>query len=611
MAPVEDSPAAVLILSVEIPVLQLNNIIRLNLKPQVPAQQEMLLDRVAGCMVEICGDLTDHLQAIEWDGNEEKLERFRAKAMQALDDLAQKQKACEDGLRRAEVAKTQLNDMRESYYKELTQLRQQLHLKREAEKAGQTYEPAEYSMFDPTRYAWDDATKALMQRVAAEWQRHFDEYKSMLGGQAGELTSQLQTAKMMLDRKDQLLQALMKRHGYSGELALEKSLAADDRPAGPPTLRFAKTKSVSEDQIESHVSLASRKSNKSGRMLPMSFREAAYRVKASLVNSACRALTPSHRRGSSRKASRTISFGRSLRMSKTKSNVSDMSAAVGAGTEAMNTCESSAQTITRGADIDEALAIVFSKRCDEQWQECPGVTQAPGYGPDAAGDDCFKPLPTGEEVRRRTIRRPSTRTPSGGFAVAAWNFVDASSQTENAQERAFQEIGVQCIQSDADDILQEAEQEFGQDFFASNESVSSVRWTSLGSPKDDKAASKTLVTSIGGVTDILNKHGVPTASVSSAESLPEDFKLRRKGTTPLARPRRASAPQRIAFASSPGNMSDDPACTFVSITATCTITPGPARAQRRTSAVTPQVAAELAGACGRPASAMKATGSLR
>eukprot|EP00928_Gymnodinium_smaydae_P090718 TRINITY_DN74478_c0_g1_i1.p1 TRINITY_DN74478_c0_g1~~TRINITY_DN74478_c0_g1_i1.p1 ORF type:complete len:661 (+),score=120.55 TRINITY_DN74478_c0_g1_i1:96-2078(+) len=174
----------------------------------------------------------------ELPGSEATFQQMRRDASQALADWQQRLDAAKTGIRALEEAnikvknaKSQMNSMRDSYFKELLLLREQVYRKQEAEKANQNFKPDVVAIFDPCEYNFEDEVGKVIKQKAALLEEKFEQaYAEKMQrhqSHTSALNSKLTSLRMMLDRKDQLLRGLMSKHDYQTEQALERSIASE------------------------------------------------------------------------------------------------------------------------------------------------------------------------------------------------------------------------------------------------------------------------------------------------------------------------------------------------------------------------------------------------
>lgn len=226
-AGVGDGIRTKLIVSIEIPGLDIHEIVHFGMRP-VHAEEDGVVQRIAEFVQDLTHELQDEV-AVEAQATAEKLAALRDTARSGLEDWRSRLKAADEGLIKVDLAKKQMNTMRECYYKEITQLREQVHLKEKAEKEGKAYHADDYSLFDPTDYSFGDEHDELLRERAAALQQRYDEQKAVLTERIEVLSLQMQTKRLLIERKDLLLKALMIQHGYKDEVHLEKVLKIKER----------------------------------------------------------------------------------------------------------------------------------------------------------------------------------------------------------------------------------------------------------------------------------------------------------------------------------------------------------------------------------------------
>eukprot|EP00928_Gymnodinium_smaydae_P046108 TRINITY_DN30704_c0_g1_i1.p1 TRINITY_DN30704_c0_g1~~TRINITY_DN30704_c0_g1_i1.p1 ORF type:complete len:682 (+),score=168.15 TRINITY_DN30704_c0_g1_i1:35-2047(+) len=230
-----------LLLTIEIPGfnLQAHVAFKLDVSARTPTEEGALelIDSVADTLSE---DHKLHLIETELPSSEEALRKLRQDAADALSDWRERLAAAEKGIHALEQAdikvnnaKGQMNSMRDAYFKELLILREQLYRKQEAEKKKINFDPEKIASFDPADYNFDDEVATVIRQkaelLAEKFEEAYAEQVSQCEARVSTLHSKLASLRMLLDRKDQLLNGLMKMHSYQNEQALEKFITLDER----------------------------------------------------------------------------------------------------------------------------------------------------------------------------------------------------------------------------------------------------------------------------------------------------------------------------------------------------------------------------------------------
>lgn len=210
-----------LIISVELPALDMHEVLAVAVRP-MDVEENGVVQRVSELVQDLASELSDDI--VLDVGVAEKLQKLRAKAKGGLEDWRGKLKLAEEGMIKVAIAKQQMNAMRESYYKELMQLREQLHRKTSFEKDGKEYTPDDVYIFDPTDYIFEDEHNDVLKMKAAILQQRYDEQKGRWHERLDDMAQRLQTARMLVARKDILLRGVMLKHGYTSDMQIEKDL---------------------------------------------------------------------------------------------------------------------------------------------------------------------------------------------------------------------------------------------------------------------------------------------------------------------------------------------------------------------------------------------------
>lgn len=133
-----------------------------------------------------------------------------------------------------EIAKKQMNEMRTAYFKELSYLKEQLHQKADARARGDDYEFVDLNLFDPAAYTFGDEAKQILQEkvelIQKEYHAQHQQVFAKYERRRSELAEKLGTHQLLLKKKSELLDGLMKKHGYRSEVTLEHALNCPESP---------------------------------------------------------------------------------------------------------------------------------------------------------------------------------------------------------------------------------------------------------------------------------------------------------------------------------------------------------------------------------------------
>jgi len=561
--------------SFEIPALGFCQHLNFALKASAVSRPESLLDRLASSVVEIACDLDDDLQAVDWDGMQETMDRWRSKAMDQLAEWDEKLKNAQEGLIKVDLAKKQMNSMREAYYKELTQLRQQLQLKEEADRTGKTYEACDFSLFDPTQFAFDDESGALLRQRAAEMDRLFNAAAEKWKLDVENMKYKLQTANMLANRRERLLNGLMDRHGYKSEQAMEQAVHASWDAAMPDEdggQVLALGSATSEGKRM--VSLLSGEMQEGLKNKARSMK-AMLKRGASTVGATLRGITPGYRRTGST-ASLSMMARASSQMSLQEANARSHRSAV-----------AETQTDLVGQDVQEAITQLFESKRRESERVGTAKGAADGQRP------------------RTGKARPWAKAVEERLSVS--------------------HIGIQCSADDMPDIVDLASSAYQEDDIderrVTADSFSSVVLRTPTEGSASEAVQRITLSAVGGVGDILRRHGVPaiTTMMESDEDSPPGSgrktsllqpgapispagRSRRIGVQKGSVARRSSCDSMTLTPSNPLGPFSPVSPTAVQSAASSPTLPAIKRSSRRTAAVTPEVVSAIDDAAKRTGS---------
>lgn len=233
-----------LIISIEAPHFGVHEVLSFTVRLEQDGDSLIVTERLAELVQEAVSDLSGQLIHTDHRDPAAELARARTAAQAGLAEWKARLRTAEEDRLKAENAKQQLNTMRESYHKEITQLREQLHLQRKANQEGRLYQADDIDLFDPTEYAFDDEAGRLLKAKAEELKRRYNEHRSRFKDELDSLTHKVESLNFVLARKDILLHGLMKHFGVNNEAMLEQQLEAKKMNATPS--RTAKRKTTTE-----------------------------------------------------------------------------------------------------------------------------------------------------------------------------------------------------------------------------------------------------------------------------------------------------------------------------------------------------------------------------
>lgn len=217
--------STLLIMQFEMPALQLQTQATFAVKA---SRQESIFDGVN----DLVHSLVDHFKAdfvgLDREGSSRRLDVWRKQAMAEFDEWQSRMKMVDDWKSKVNRASQQMNRMRDAYYREIFHLREQVYQKNKADQKGEQFQPTYALHFDPSEYTMENEVQKLVTEKTAAMQQELEtkvsaiEFKSKARLEA--LTNQLQTANMILTRKQQLVEKLMVKHGYNGEAQVQEEL---------------------------------------------------------------------------------------------------------------------------------------------------------------------------------------------------------------------------------------------------------------------------------------------------------------------------------------------------------------------------------------------------
>mmetsp|Transcript_32777 Transcript_32777/g.93996 ORF Transcript_32777/g.93996 Transcript_32777/m.93996 type:complete len:762 (-) Transcript_32777:36-2321(-) len=223
------------VVSVALPAFDIHEVFKFDLRPMNPEESSSVVERLEELLDEFGESFGDKFVAVDHHGSADKLERIRRVAAEKLEEWRDRLKIAEDALIRVDGAKQQMSSMREMYYKEISMLRQQLHMKAEAERACKEHLPEDLCLFDPSDFVFDDGGDLIwiLRQKAEVLQRRFNMHSARISERFNEVQDKLKTKNALLRKKEELLQGLLQKHGYKNEVGLERGLAKPAAVADP------------------------------------------------------------------------------------------------------------------------------------------------------------------------------------------------------------------------------------------------------------------------------------------------------------------------------------------------------------------------------------------
>lgn len=209
-----------LVISFEIPGLKLRSQVVIQLRP---SRQQQVYEIMADLMHALADQLQD--EVIDWDpdGSLRKLEHLKAAATSEVDEWQARFKLVDEWKHKVNRAAELMNRMRDSYYRELVHLREQVYQKRKVEKEGGEFEPDYALHFDPGDFTLDEqVTKMLNVKVTIlnqELQAKVKEVEQKYADRIQMLEEQIQVTKMILSRKEKQLSKVMAQLMQEGDQA--------------------------------------------------------------------------------------------------------------------------------------------------------------------------------------------------------------------------------------------------------------------------------------------------------------------------------------------------------------------------------------------------------
>lgn len=227
MAPASEGKpgTTLLIVQVELPAFNLLSQANFNVKAN---RYEEMHEGAIELLQAFADSYEDCLEGLELQQANAGLERIRKRALSALEELQAQVKLVDEWKYKVDRASSQMNKMRDAYYKELFHLREQVYQKKKADEKGQHFTPNYAIHFDPAEYTMEDEVAKLVNEKAdfikQEYDTKFTELELRSNAKVKTLNNNLITSNMLLARKETLLQKMMGQHGYEDEEHIQEEL---------------------------------------------------------------------------------------------------------------------------------------------------------------------------------------------------------------------------------------------------------------------------------------------------------------------------------------------------------------------------------------------------
>jgi predicted protein tyrosine phosphatase len=189
----------------EIPALELETMLLFQVKSGV------LLEEVAAHLKDLFNDLVENVgcdlePTYEPTCSAEKVTEFQITAAQRLANWKQTLAQAETAKLSESRIKADLSRMREAYFKELQNLRQQLFRKQQASEKGEEFQPDMVCLFNPADFVGQDKeTITLLQQQASVYEERFQLHLSSLRERNAELIEQLKAKNIKLNLQAKLV----------------------------------------------------------------------------------------------------------------------------------------------------------------------------------------------------------------------------------------------------------------------------------------------------------------------------------------------------------------------------------------------------------------------
>eukprot|EP00747_Dinoflagellata_sp_TGD_P059175 gnl/TRDRNA2_/TRDRNA2_151452_c1_seq1.p1 gnl/TRDRNA2_/TRDRNA2_151452_c1~~gnl/TRDRNA2_/TRDRNA2_151452_c1_seq1.p1 ORF type:complete len:392 (+),score=73.75 gnl/TRDRNA2_/TRDRNA2_151452_c1_seq1:86-1261(+) len=174
-----------------------------------------VFDYLAEIVRGLSEDVGEDLLLVDSKGAHQKFQDLRSDALARVDAWQAKLKQAEICRLKESRAKAEMVRMRDDFYKEISHLREQLHLQARAAHAGQSFEPSEMTLFDPLKYLLEEEQTQIDERVnaalsekTAMMTKEFDAMICEMKEQKESLDCQLQTSRLHVKLKDKWLDSV-------------------------------------------------------------------------------------------------------------------------------------------------------------------------------------------------------------------------------------------------------------------------------------------------------------------------------------------------------------------------------------------------------------------
>jgi len=226
------SLSTTLLIKVELPGCGLNAHLSFSVRP---SRTDQVADGVVRLLHSLCDEYQDDFEHLDLEGSQWQVEMVQRKAMEELEKWKAELQKAEEWKIKIERAKTEMNKMRDMHFKELLHLREQVYQKSKAEKDNRPFVPTYATFFDPSDFAIDDEVGDRVKEKVSFLQQEFDDKSHKIEmkfrARLDSLNTQLMTTKMLVSRKEKLLEKVMSKHGYADEDHVQGELGAVRSPS--------------------------------------------------------------------------------------------------------------------------------------------------------------------------------------------------------------------------------------------------------------------------------------------------------------------------------------------------------------------------------------------
>jgi len=207
-------------LLIEIAIPALNVVTQLSFQFTV-SRQGKVLDAVDDLVQRILDDLRDELISCDKDGSLRKLEHLKNEAISEAEEWKENVKLVDEWKEKVKRTKSEMNKMRDTYFKDLFHLREQVYQKKRAEVEGRVFQPVCAARFDPSNYVPDDDVARIVADKVSCLQQEFETKQNeefvKHTSRVRVLNEQLKTAKMVSSRQEKLIVKFMREHHIENE----------------------------------------------------------------------------------------------------------------------------------------------------------------------------------------------------------------------------------------------------------------------------------------------------------------------------------------------------------------------------------------------------------